>query len=73
MFKALTRQPKAVFLLLGVSALAACGDTVVEQAAIGGVGGLGTSAVLGGNLAAGAVVGAAGNVAYCQAFPDRCN
>ncbi|MFX0545607.1 hypothetical protein ACEWPL_008690 [Roseovarius sp. S1116L3] len=59
--------------MLALFALAACGDTIGEQAAIGGVGGLGTSAVLGGNLAAGAVVGAAGNVAYCQAFPDRCN
>jgi len=67
------KQPKAVLAALSLLALAACGDSVVEQAAIGGVGGLGASAVLGGSLAAGAVVGAAGNVAYCQAFPDRCN
>ncbi|MFX0541389.1 hypothetical protein ACEWPM_006600 [Roseovarius sp. S4756] len=73
MFRPIRKQPRVVFAIVALSTLAACGDTVVEQAAIGGVGGLGTSAVLGGNLAAGAVVGAAGNVAYCQAFPDRCN
>jgi hypothetical protein len=73
MHRSFRKQSKAVLAILAFAALAACGDTVVEQAAIGGVGGLGASAVLGGNLAAGAVVGAAGNVAYCQAFPDRCN
>ena len=73
MHRAFRKQPKAVLVIVALSAIAACGDTVVEQAAIGGVGGLGASAVLDGNLAAGALVGAAGNVAYCQAFPDRCN
>jgi hypothetical protein len=73
MHRSFKKQPKAALALLGLLGLAACGDTVVEQAAIGGVGGLGASAVLGTSLAGGAVVGAAGNVAYCQAFPDRCN
>ncbi|MFD0857683.1 hypothetical protein [Roseovarius aquimarinus] len=73
MLGAIRKQPKAVFVIIALSALVACGDTVVEQAAIGGVGGLGASAILDGNLAAGAVVGAAGNVAFCQTFPDRCN
>ncbi|WP_113910528.1 hypothetical protein [Roseovarius dicentrarchi] len=58
--------------MLALSALAACGDTLGKQGLIGGGAGLGTAAVLDGNLAAGAVVGAAGNVAYCQSFPDRC-
>ncbi len=72
MRRAFKTQPKAVFAILALSALAACGDTLGKQALIGGGAGLGTAAVLDGNLAAGAVVGAAGNVAYCQAFPDRC-
>jgi hypothetical protein len=72
MRKAFTKQPKAVYAILVLSAFAACGDTLGKQALIGGGAGLGTAAVLDGNLAAGAVVGAAGNVAYCQAFPDRC-
>ena len=66
-------QPKAVYAILLLTALAACGDTLGKQALIGGGAGLGTAAVLDGNLAAGALVGAAGNVAYCQSFPERCN
>jgi hypothetical protein len=67
------KQPRAVYAILILTAIAACGDTLGKQALIGGGVGLGTAAVLDGNLAAGAAVGAAGNVAYCQAFPDRCN
>lgn len=53
--------------------LAACGQTATEQAAIGGVAGLGTAALLDGNVLAGAVAGAAGNVLYCQTQPEKCN
>ncbi|WP_306155029.1 hypothetical protein [Roseovarius sp. MMSF_3281] len=60
------------FALVSVLGLAACGGTVPEQALFGAGAGVGTAAVLDGNLAAGAVVGAAGNVAYCQAYPHRC-
>lgn len=59
----------AVAALLG---LAACGDTVGEQAVIGGAVGAGTAAVLDGNLAAGAAIGAAGNLLYCQQYPEKC-
>ncbi len=55
-----------------VGGLAACGDTVGEQALIGGAVGAGTAAVLDGNLAAGAAVGAAGNLLFCQQNPSRC-
>ncbi|MCQ0092572.1 hypothetical protein [Roseovarius sp. M141] len=72
MRRAFKKQSKAVFAILALSALAACGDTLGKQALIGGGAGLGTAAVLDGNLAAGALVGAAGNVAYCQSFPERC-
>lgn len=67
------KQPKAVYAILVLSAVAACGDTLGKQALIGGGAGLGTAAVLDGNLAVGAVAGAAGNVAYCQSYPSRCN
>lgn len=73
MYRAFKKQPKAVYAIFLLAALAACGDTLGKQALIGGGAGLGTAAVVGGSLATGAVVGAAGNVAYCQAFPDRCN
>ena len=61
--------------LAAVSSLAfvvACGDTAVEQALMGGGAGAATSLVLNGNVATGAVVGAAANVAYCQKYPTRC-
>ncbi|MBO6775298.1 MAG: hypothetical protein JJ897_07300 [Marinibacterium sp.] len=56
-----------------VGGLAACGDTVVEQAAIGGAAGVGTAALLDGNVLTGAVAGAAGNVLLCQTKPEMCN
>ena len=62
-------------LLLSVVALAslsACGDTLAEQAVIGAGAGAGTALILDGSVAGGALVGAAGNVAYCQAYPGRC-
>ncbi|MDJ0626655.1 MAG: hypothetical protein QNJ44_00235 [Rhodobacter sp.] len=60
--------------LTGIAALAlmGCGDTVTEQSIIGAGAGAGTAAVLDGNVALGALVGAAGNVAFCNQYPDRC-
>ena len=55
-----------------ILSLAACGDTVGEQVLVGGAVGAGTSAVLEGDVVTGAAVGAAGNVLYCQRFPERC-
>ncbi|WP_371226518.1 hypothetical protein [Roseovarius sp. 2305UL8-3] len=52
--------------------LAACGETPLEQGVFGAGVGLGTAAVLDGNLAAGAAIGAAGNLLYCQTNPNRC-
>ena len=52
--------------------LAACGETPLEQVIFGAGVGLGTAAVLDGNLAAGAAIGAAGNLLYCQTNPNRC-
>ena len=55
--------------LLGLSA---CGDTLLEQGAIGGLGGAGTAAVVGGDPLVGAGVGAGANILYCQQYPGRC-
>ncbi|MBU2980729.1 hypothetical protein KO498_02775 [Lentibacter algarum] len=52
--------------------LAGCGDTLTEQAVIGGGAGVAVSHVTKGDLLTGALVGAVSNVAYCQKFPSRC-
>lgn len=59
----------ALVLSLG---LAACGDTVAEQAILGGAAGAGVAAVAGGAILTGAAVGAAGNVAICQFGQTNC-
>jgi hypothetical protein len=53
----------------GFAGLAACGDTVGEQALVGGGTGAVAAAVTGGNVGTGALVGGAANVAYCQTNP----
>ncbi|KAA0920772.1 hypothetical protein [Aquicoccus porphyridii] len=58
--------------LLSLGLVAACGDTAVEQALMGGGAGAATAVVLNGSVGTGAVVGAAANVAYCQKYPSRC-
>lgn len=55
-----------------VLALAGCGDTVGEQALFGGAAGVGAAAVTGGDPLVGGVVGAGGNVAFCQLYPQQC-
>ncbi|WP_163846889.1 hypothetical protein [Pseudooceanicola aestuarii] len=52
--------------------LAACGDTLGEQALYGGAAGVGGAAVTGGNVGTGALIGAGANVAYCQTNPGKC-
>ncbi len=54
------------------SGLAACGQTVGEQAVLGGAAGVGGAALTGGSVASGALVGAAANVAYCE-LGKNCN
>jgi len=58
--------------ILALLALAGCGDTLGEQSIMGAGAGAGVAAVLDGNVALGALVGAAGNVAYCERYPSRC-
>lgn len=52
--------------------LAACGDTIGEQALSGAVVGAAGTAIFNGDVGTGAVVGAVGGVAICQ-LSDRCN
>ena len=60
------------FALLLAGTLAACGDTVPEQALFGGAAGAGTAAIVGGSVLTGVAVGAAGNIAFCQVYPEKC-
>ncbi|MEM6340397.1 MAG: hypothetical protein AAF729_04565 [Pseudomonadota bacterium] len=66
------RIKTAIIGVIALAGLAACGDTVGEQALYGGAAGAGTAAVLDGNIAAGAAIGAAGNLLYCERNPHRC-
>jgi hypothetical protein len=62
-------------IILAVAAcggLAACGDTLGEQAIGGAAIGAGAAAITSGSLAQGAAIGAAGNIAFCQLNPGRC-
>ncbi|SLN49475.1 hypothetical protein AQS8620_02112 [Aquimixticola soesokkakensis] len=52
--------------------LSACGDTFGEQAVLGAAVGAGSAAAVGGDVATGAVVGGAANIAYCRTYPSRC-
>ncbi|HBS51249.1 MAG TPA: hypothetical protein DEA05_14740 [Rhodobacteraceae bacterium] len=53
--------------------MAACGDTVEQQALYGAGAGLGTALVLDGNPLTGLALGAAGNTLYCQLGAGNCN
>ncbi|WP_116597329.1 hypothetical protein [Primorskyibacter marinus] len=63
---------KWVVLGAGLVGLSACGDTLGEQAIIGGGAGAAGAVVTDGDPLTGAAVGAAANVAYCRTYPNRC-
>ncbi|MCI5095991.1 MAG: hypothetical protein MRY77_06735 [Rhodobacteraceae bacterium] len=64
---------RGMFVCFGLCAgLAACGDTTGEQALYGAGAGVAGSALLDGNLVAGAALGAAANVIYCTENPGKC-
>lgn len=66
-------RTKRILPVIGIlAALAACGDTTGEQALFGAGAGAVGSALLDGNLVAGAAVGAAANVIYCSEYPHKC-
>ena len=58
--------------LMAVATLAACGDTKLEQGALGAGAGAGVAIVAGVDPITGAAVGAAGNLVYCNRYPSRC-
>ena len=66
------RMRNIVVALALCGGLAACGDTLGEQALVGGVAGVGTAAVIDGNLLTGAAIGAGANILYCQPNPGKC-
>ena len=66
------RIPFLAGALALVIAVAGCGDTVTEQVLFGGAAGVGAAAVSGGDPVVGGVVGAGGNVAFCQLNPHLC-
>ena len=59
-------------LLAFCGGLAACGQTLPEQAALGGAAGTLGALVVNGNPLLGAAVGAAGNTLYCHLEPSKC-
>ena len=52
--------------------LSACGDSFSDQALIGAGAGGAAAVVLDGKPFTGAVLGAAGNLLYCQTHPSEC-
>ncbi len=66
------RFTKFTLALVAAAGLSACGNTFGEQALIGAGAGTAASAVVGGNLAAGAIIGSAANVVYCKEFSSKC-
>jgi hypothetical protein len=58
--------------LSGIALLSACGDTALEQGVTGAAGGAIAGEALFDDALTGAAIGAAGSVAYCQRFPERC-
>ncbi|MGH1451963.1 MAG: hypothetical protein ACRBBV_02235 [Paracoccaceae bacterium] len=66
------RIKTTIIAVLAAGGLSACGDSFAEQGVLGAGAGAATAVVLDGNIAAGALVGAAANVAYCKQYPTRC-
>ena len=54
-------------------ALAACGDTALEQGVVGAGAGAGAALITGGDVVTGAAVGASANVIFCQTNPGKCD
>ena len=66
------RYKSIMALVATLPVLAACGQTLGEQATLGGAAGVGAAYVTKGDVLTGAVAGAAANVLYCQLQPEKC-
>jgi len=64
---------KIILALITAASLAACGNTVPQQAAVGAAVGAGATALAGGAVLQGAAIGAAGTVVACQTELVHCN
>jgi len=66
---------RTTYLLAGAAllALTACGDTALEQGAVGAGAGAGAALLTGGDVVTGAAGGAAVNLLYCQTNPGKCD
>ncbi|MFK7763059.1 MAG: hypothetical protein AB8B62_07340 [Roseobacter sp.] len=66
-------QFKKISVVLLCLGLAACGDSIGEQAVGGAAIGAGAAVLTSGSLAQGAALGAGANVLICQLKPSQCN
>ncbi|AEI93182.1 MULTISPECIES: hypothetical protein [Roseobacter] len=67
-------QIKAIaFVMAAGFSLAACGDSIGEQAVGGAAIGAGAAVITNNGLAKGAALGAGANVLFCQLSPGQCN
>ncbi len=66
------RTFKLPLAFAALAALAACGDTLGDQAILGASAGTAGAVITNGNPVRGAVIGASANVLFCQAFPESC-
>lgn len=64
--------PKIIFALAATAGLAACGDTMGEQAIGGAAIGAGAAVLTSGSALQGAAIGAGANVLACQSKLVRC-
>ncbi|MEH6646794.1 hypothetical protein [Sulfitobacter sp.] len=65
--------PKFILALTAAAGLAACGDTLGDQALGGAAIGAGAAVVTSGSIAQGAALGAGANVLACQSKLVKCN
>lgn len=63
---------RIITLFTALTALAACGDTLGEQLAVGAGAGGAAAVATDGDVLTGAAIGAAANIAYCRKYPSRC-
>ncbi|WP_425073085.1 hypothetical protein [Sagittula sp. S175] len=66
------RSLRIPFAILALLFLASCGDTLVEQGAVGMAAGGAAAMVLERDAVTGMAIGAAANIAYCRQYPSRC-
>ncbi|MEH6520949.1 hypothetical protein [Sulfitobacter sp.] len=64
--------PKIIFALSVAAGLAACGDTMGDQAIGGAAIGAGAAVLTSGSVLQGAAIGAGANVLACQTKVVRC-